>query len=194
MTPKALEQAARAALETITPAETIGTVLSSEESDGIANVRFGSNLPGYIGWDWVASLAVDGKSTTVLETELLAGDDAIQAPDWVPWADRLREYEESIAAGIEEAIVVVPDDEIDELDDLDDLDDLDHLDDDDDDELDDLDDDDDDVDDFEDDVDSVDLADIVESPFDDTDVFDGIDDVVSGDGPDEDEYVVVEDN
>ena len=190
MTPKALEQAARAALETITPAETIGTVLSSEESDGIANVRFGSNLPGYIGWDWVASLAVDGKSTTVLETELLAGDDAIQAPDWVPWADRLREYEESIAAGIEEAIVVVPDDEIDELDDLDDLDD------DDDDELDDLDDDDDDddVDDFEDDVDSVDLADIVESPFDDTDVFDGIDDVVSGDGPDEDEYVVVEDN
>lgn len=187
MTPKALEQAARAALETITPADTIGAVLSSEESDGIANVRFGSNLPGYIGWDWVASLAVDGKSTTVLETELLAGDDAIQAPDWVPWADRLREYEESIAAGIEEAIVVVPDDELDELDDLDD-------DDDDDDELQDLDDDDDDDDDFEDDVDSVDLADIVESPFDDTDVFDGMDDVVNEDGTDEDEYVVVEDD
>ena len=186
MTPKALEQAARAALETITPADTIGAVLSSEESDGIANVRFGSNLPGYIGWDWVASLAVDGKSTTVLETELLAGDDAIQAPDWVPWADRLREYEESIAAGIEEAIVVVPDDELDELDDLDD-------DVDDDDELQDLDDDDDD-DDFEDDVDSVDLADIVESPFDDTDVFDGMDDVVNEDGTDEDEYVVVEDD
>jgi hypothetical protein len=184
LTPKALEQAARAALETITPADTIGAVLSSEESDGIANVRFGSNLPGYIGWDWVASLAVDGKSTTVLETELLAGDDAIQAPDWVPWADRLREYEESIAAGIEEAIVVVPDDELDELDNLDD-------DDDDDDELQDLDDDDDD--DFEDDVDSVDLADIVESPFDDTDVFDGIYDVISDDGTDEDEYAV-EDN
>jgi hypothetical protein len=74
LTPKALEKAARAALETITPADTIGSVLSSEESDGIANVRFGSNLPGYIGWDWVASIAVDGKSTTVLETELLAGD------------------------------------------------------------------------------------------------------------------------
>ena len=176
MTPKALEQVARAALETITPADTIGAVRSSEESDGIATVRFGSNLPGYVGWDWVASLAVDGKSTTVLETELLAGDNAIQAPDWVPWADRLREYEESIAAGIEEAIVVVPDDEIDELDDLDD------------------DDDDDDDDDFEDDVDSVDLADIVESPFDDTDVFDGMDDVVSEDDTDEDEYVVVEDD
>ena len=179
MTPKALEQAARAALETITPAGTIGAVLSSEESDGIANIRFGSNLPGYIGWDWVASLAVDGKSTTVLETELLAGDDAIQAPDWVPWADRLREYEESIAAGIEEAIVVVPDDELDDDDDNDDDGD---------------DDDDDDDDDFEDDVDSVDLADIVESPFDDTDVLDGFDDAVSEDGSDEDEYVVVEDD
>ena len=167
MTPKALEQAARSALETITPADTIGSVLSSEESDGIANVRFGSNLPGYIGWDWVASLAVDGKSTTVLETELLAGEDAIQAPEWVPWADRLREYEESIAAGIEEAIVVVPDDE------LDDEDQLELEDDDDDDETAD--------DDFEDDVDSVDLADIVESPFDDTDVFDGVDEAGSED-------------
>jgi hypothetical protein len=173
LTPKALEQAARSALETITPADTIGSVLSSEESDGIANVRFGSNLPGYIGWDWVASLAVDGKSTTILETELLAGDDAIQSPEWVPWADRLREYEESIAAGIEEAIVVVPDDELDD-DDLLDLDDED--------------------DDFEDDVDSVDLADIVESPFDDTDVFDGVDEAGSEDGPEGDEYVVVEDD
>jgi hypothetical protein len=183
LTPKALEQAARSALETITPADTIGSVLSSEESDGIANVRFVSNLPGYIGWDWVASLAVDGKSTTVLETELLAGEDAIQAPEWVPWADRLREYEESIAAGIEEAIVVVPDDE------LDDEDQLELEDDDDDDETAD-----DDDDDFEDDVDSVDLADIVESPFDDTDVFDGVDDAGSEDGPEGDEYVVVEDD
>ena len=179
MTPKALEQAARSALETITPADTIGSVLSSEESDGIANVRFRSNLPGYIGWDWVASLAVDGKSTTILETELLAGDEAIQAPEWVPWADRLREYEESIAAGIEEAIVVVPDDEIDDEDLDDDEDDEDETNEDDDD--------------FEDDVDSVDLADIVESPFDDTDVFDGVDDAVSDVGPEDDEYVVEDD-
>ena len=118
MTPKALEKAARAALETITPADTIGDVISAKESDGIANIRFGSNLPGYVGWDWVASLAVDGNSTTILETELLAGESAIQAPEWVPWADRLREYEASLAAGIEDEVVVVPDDELeDELDD-----------------------------------------------------------------------------
>ena len=130
MTPKALEKAARAALETITPTDTIGSVLSAKESDGVANVRFGSNLPGYIGWEWVASLAVDGSATTVLETELLAGVDSIQSPEWVPWADRLRDYEASIAAGVEDEVVVVPDDEIDDDED-DDVDDLDDADDDD---------------------------------------------------------------
>jgi hypothetical protein len=109
----------------MTPADTIGAVLSAKESDGVANVRFGSHLPGYIGWEWVASLAVDGSTTTVLETELLAGVDSIQSPEWVPWADRLRDYEASIAAGVEDEVVVVPDDEIDDDDDVDDLDDVD---------------------------------------------------------------------
>lgn len=107
----------------MTPADTIGDVLSAKETDGIANVRFTSNLPGYVGWDWVASLAVDGSTTTILETELLAGDGSIQSPEWVPWADRLRDYEASLAAGVEDEVVVVPDDEIDEIDDDDDIDD-----------------------------------------------------------------------
>jgi hypothetical protein len=57
--------------------------------------------------------------------------------------DRLREYEASIAAGVEDEVVVVPDDELDDDDDVDDLDDVD----DDDLGIDDLDDVDDDVDD-----------------------------------------------
>ena len=142
MTPKALEKAARAALETMTSADTIGAVLSAKESDGVADVRFVSNMPGYAGWEWVASLAVDGSATSVLETELLAGADSIQSPEWVPWVDRLREYEASIAAGVEDEVVVVPDDELDDDDDVDDLDDVD----DDDLGIDDLDDVDDDVD------------------------------------------------
>lgn len=143
MTPKALEKAARAALETITSADTIGAVLSAKESDGVADVRFVSNMPGYVGWEWVASLAVDGSATSVLETELLAGVDSIQSPEWVPWVDRLREYEASIAAGVEDEVVVVPDDELDDDDDDDDDLDEDELDDDDDvDDLDDVDDDD----------------------------------------------------
>jgi hypothetical protein len=126
----------------MTSADTIGAVLSAKESDGVADVRFVSNMPGYAGWEWVASLAVDGSATSVLETELLAGADSIQSPEWVPWVDRLREYEASIAAGVEDEVVVVPDDELDDDDDVDDLDDVD----DDDLGIDDLDDVDDDVD------------------------------------------------
>lgn len=127
-------------------------MLSAKESEGVADVRFASNLPGYVGWEWVASLAVDGSATSVLETELLAGVDSIQSPEWVPWVDRLREYEASIAAGVEDEVVVVPDDELedddgdddgdDDVDDLDDIDDddlgIDDLDDVDDDEDDDF--------------------------------------------------------
>jgi hypothetical protein len=127
----------------MTSADTIGAVLSAKESDGVADVRFVSNMPGYAGWEWVASLAVDGSATSVLETELLAGADSIQSPEWVPWVDRLRDYEASIAAGVEDEVVVVPDDELDDDDDVDDLDDVD----DDDLGIDDLDDVDDDVDD-----------------------------------------------
>lgn len=128
MTPRALEKAARAALETITPTDTIGAVLSAKESDGIANVRFESNLPAYIGWEWVASLAVVGGSTTIVETELLAGADSIQSPEWVPWADRLRDYEASLAGGDDDEVVVahggddLADDDLDVDDDVDDLD------------------------------------------------------------------------
>lgn len=153
----------------MTPAGTIGDLLSSEQTDNIATMRFSSHMAGYAGWDWVVSLAVDGDSTTILETELVAGDEAVIAPDWVPWADRLREYEESVAAGIEaEEVIIVDEDELDDDDD----------DDEDDDDVDDHDDDDDD--------------DVDDDDDDDTDVFDGVDEAGSVDDGD-DEYVIVED-
>ncbi|MEY4313083.1 MAG: hypothetical protein RLZZ319_592 [Actinomycetota bacterium] len=166
----------------MTTTESIGSLVESELTDGIATLRFTSNLAGYAGWDWVVSLAVDGDASTILETELLAGEGAIVAPDWVPWADRLKEYEASLAAGIEVDEVIVVSDDIDDDDDSDE------------DEDEDDDDDDDDDDDFSDDVDSLDLTDIVESRFDDTDVFDGVDDAGSEDDAEGDEYVVVEDD
>ena len=179
MTPNALESAARDALAQITPTGTIGEHMTTEQVDNIATLRFSSVMPGYVGWDWVVSLAIEGEETQVLETELLAGEGAVVSPDWVPWADRLREYEESIAAGLEAPADIVPDDELD-----DDLDDDDH-------DVDESDDDDDD--DFDDDVDDIDLTDVVESRFDDTDVFDGVEEAGSVDDGD-DEYVVTEDD
>jgi hypothetical protein len=199
LTPDALERAARDALATMTTPGSIGSMISSDLTDGVATLRFNASLEGYAGWDWVVSLAVDGDATTILETELLAGDGAIVAPDWVPWADRLKEYEASLAAGTEdETVIVVDDDTVAEDDDDDDEDDDDEDDEDDDDE-DDEDDEDDDEDededdDFDDDVDSLDLTDIVESRFDDSDVFDGVEAAGSEDDPEGDEYVVIEDD
>jgi hypothetical protein len=118
------EAAGRDALAQMTPVSTIGDLLSSEQTDNIATLRFSARMTGYVGWVWVVSLAVDGDNTTILETELVAGEEAVIAPDWVPWADRLREYEESIAAGIEaEEVIIVAEDELDDDDDDDDFDD-----------------------------------------------------------------------
>lgn len=121
MTLKTLETAGRDALAQITPVGTIGELVTTEQTDNIATLRFSSHMPGYAGWDWVVSLAVDGDDTTILETELVAGDEAVVAPDWVPWADRLRDYEESLAAGNEEEeVIIVDEDELDDDDDEDD--------------------------------------------------------------------------
>ena len=49
-------------------------------------------MPGYRGWFWFATLsrAPRSKVATICEVGLLPGDDALIAPDWVPWADRVR--------------------------------------------------------------------------------------------------------
>ncbi|MFJ2504947.1 DUF3027 domain-containing protein [Microbacterium sp. NPDC087592] len=133
---------ALAALGEITPASTVGPAAGYLiEEDGSVSLRFENRLAGYPGWYWTVTVAqVDEEDPTVLELELLPGDGALLAPEWVPWAERLAEYrahqvelaEAAAAAGGENA------------EDADDLDDEDALDDDilddDDDELDDDDD------------------------------------------------------
>ena len=85
---------ARTALLEITRAETVGELLGeTAEDDGTITVRFASELPGYPGWAWTVSVAtVDGEAPTVLEAELMPGDGALLAPDWVPWSERLADY------------------------------------------------------------------------------------------------------
>ena len=114
---------ARAALAEITPADTIGEpVGSKDEGDGVVSVYFQTNLAGYPGWCWTASIAhLDGEEPSVLETELTPGEGALLAPDWVPWVDRLAEYEaaqEAAGAG-EDADDDVDVDEDDDEDDVD---------------------------------------------------------------------------
>jgi hypothetical protein len=96
---------ALAALHEITPPSTVGAPAGhTVERDGVVSLRFENTLLGYPGWFWTVSLAVvEGSEPTVLEAELLPGDDALLAPEWVPWAVRLKEYQAAQAAAAAEA-------------------------------------------------------------------------------------------
>lgn len=85
---------ALAALHEITPASTVGPAAGYlAEEDGSVSLRFENRLAGYPGWYWTVTVArVDDEEPTVLEVELLPGDGALLAPEWVPWAERLAEY------------------------------------------------------------------------------------------------------
>jgi hypothetical protein len=124
------EDVARIALAEIAPAGTVGDLLErTATDDGVQSLSFVSTLSGYPGWHWSVSIAeLPGEEPTVLEAELMPGDGALLAPDWVPWVDRLEEYKLAQAA-------LAPDEGDAEADDLDaagdELDDDDHDDDDD---------------------------------------------------------------
>lgn len=91
---------ALSALHEITAADTVGPPAGyTVEDDGVVSLRFHTRLSGYPGWFWTVSVAVvDEAEPTVLEVELLPGDGALLAPDWVPWATRLAEYQAAQAA------------------------------------------------------------------------------------------------
>ncbi|NKS37417.1 DUF3027 domain-containing protein [Rhodococcus hoagii] len=62
------------------------------EDDCAATHRFDTELPGYRGWQWaVVVAAVPGSDhVTVSELALLPGPDALVAPEWLPWDQRVR--------------------------------------------------------------------------------------------------------
>lgn len=96
------ERLARAALAEIAPASLVGALVGvDDEGDGVYSLRFATSQPGYADWLWTVAMnrLVDEATPNVLETELLPGPDALLAPAWVPWADRLAEYEATHAEG-----------------------------------------------------------------------------------------------
>jgi len=100
----ALEPLARAALEEGTPASTVGALRDIMIADDVATVRFATRQGGYLGWFWTVSIAVNpGMEPSVLESELMPGEGALTAPDWVPWSDRLEDYLAQQAADAQSA-------------------------------------------------------------------------------------------
>lgn len=58
----------------------------------VATHRFEADVPGYAGWEWNAVVACADGSTfiTVNEVALVPSQGALEAPDWVPYSERLR--------------------------------------------------------------------------------------------------------
>lgn len=93
----AAKDVALTAVQEIAPEGSIGLIhhLRGEE-ERLTTHLFECGLPGYRGWFWFATLsrAPRSKRVTVCEVGLLPGDDALLAPAWVPWADRVQEGDE----------------------------------------------------------------------------------------------------
>jgi hypothetical protein len=62
------------------------------EAERVVTHTFAADLPGYVGWYWAVSVAraSRAKVATVDEVVLLPGGDALLAPPWLPWSERLR--------------------------------------------------------------------------------------------------------
>ncbi|MEX5261960.1 DUF3027 domain-containing protein [Kocuria sp. CPCC 205263] len=89
---------ARAGVEQIAEPSQIGAGHRvTVEEDRLVVHHFECALPGYRGWNWFASLAraPRSKAVTVCEVGLLPGEDALLAPEWVPWSARVSAEEKA---------------------------------------------------------------------------------------------------
>lgn len=83
---------ARVAAVEAADAAAVGDHLRVEvDAAGLVSHVFAAQQPGYRGWTWVVSLsAVEGGEPTVNDVVLLPGADAIVAPAWTPYRERIR--------------------------------------------------------------------------------------------------------
>ncbi|TJY67501.1 DUF3027 domain-containing protein [Arthrobacter sp. CAU 1506] len=107
---------AREGVLDIAPPEQIGAHVGSvADGDRLVTHRFEAKLAGYAGWQWYATLArvPRGKDATVCEVGLLPSEKSLLAPEWVPWADRVRPEEVAAAAEAEAAAAAEAQDDAD---------------------------------------------------------------------------------
>ncbi|XAS73195.1 DUF3027 domain-containing protein [Micrococcaceae bacterium Sec5.1] len=110
---------AREAVETIAnPGEVGAHIGAKSEGDRVVTHLFESKLAGYGGWQWYAVITRNCRSkiVTVSELGLLPSEDSILAPEWVPWAKRVRPedetplVEETVEEVTEESVQAAEDD------------------------------------------------------------------------------------
>ena len=85
--------AARAALLDLVDGADVGEYLGHRaEAERVVTHFFACRRTGYRGWRWAVTVARASrlKNVTVDEVVLLPGDEAIVAPPWVPYRDRIK--------------------------------------------------------------------------------------------------------
>ncbi len=101
---------ARAAAVELAGADSVGQHEEALAEEAHAATHFfAAHQPGYRGWRWAVTLADGGADdpVTVSETVLLPGPDALVAPVWVPWQERVRAGD----LGVGDLLPSAPDDE-----------------------------------------------------------------------------------
>ena len=91
--------AAQAVLAELAEPGSVGDFLGEfEVMKNAIELRFDCTLRGYKNWYWsVVFTQVDKrKEATISEVQLLAGEGALLAPAWVPWAERLAEFRKQL--------------------------------------------------------------------------------------------------
>ncbi|MFJ1810086.1 MULTISPECIES: DUF3027 domain-containing protein [unclassified Streptomyces] len=89
---EAVDLARAAAEEAAAPGVVGEHVGLLSEGDRVVTHYFECKELGYRGWRWAATVARASRAKTVTldEVALLPGPDAVLAPEWLPWSERLR--------------------------------------------------------------------------------------------------------
>jgi hypothetical protein len=83
---------ARAAIVEADPDEVGEHLGAVAEGDRLVTHFFECRLPGYRGWRWAVTVtrASRSRTVTVCDTVPVPGPDALMAPAWLPWEERLK--------------------------------------------------------------------------------------------------------
>ncbi|WP_255689926.1 DUF3027 domain-containing protein [Actinoplanes sp. DH11] len=100
---------ARGAITEVDPTDVGDHLEAIAEGDRVVTHLFDSHLAGYQGWRWAVTVTRVPRSrhVTVCETVLLPGPDALLAPGWVPWNERVQPGD----LGVGDLMPTAPDDD-----------------------------------------------------------------------------------
>jgi len=101
---------ARAALTGLADDAAVGEHVAVEaDAERVVTHLFDCLLPGYLGWRWAVTVvrAPRSRKVTVDDAVLLPGPEALLAPAWLPWQQRLRPGD----LGVGDLLPAAPDDD-----------------------------------------------------------------------------------